>query len=140
MNCRMFCSIPGLYPLVMPIAPLPTPHPQLGHQKCLQGLVNVSGQESGRRKLHLVENACVKTIKCAYVPFLLSLPHPHFRSHLSRSSQNTRLGSLCYTATSHHIHLHTVVCVLMLPSPFVPFTPSRTVSTSLFPSSASQEG
>ena len=65
-------------------------------------LVNVPGHESRRKKLHLVENACVKTIKCTYVPFLLSLPHPHVPPYPSRSSQNTRLGSLCYPATSHH--------------------------------------
>jgi len=33
-------------------------------------------------------------------PFSSSLPPPH-PSHTSRSSQNTRLGSLCYIAASH---------------------------------------
>ena len=37
-----------------------------------------------------------------YIPFLLSLPPLH-SPHPSRSSQSTRLGSLCYIATSHYL-------------------------------------
>ena len=38
--------------------------------------------------------------KYTYIPSLLSLP-PNSTSHPSRSSQSSRLGSLCCTATSH---------------------------------------
>ena len=40
--------------------------------------------------------------KYTYIPSLLSLP-PLSPSHSSRSSQSTRLGSQCYTATSHQL-------------------------------------
>ena len=64
-----------------------------------------------------------------YITSLLSLP-PFPLPHSSRSLQNTRLGSLCYTATSHQLSvLHMVcvcvcvcvcvLCVLMLLSPFI---------------------
>ena len=58
-------------------------------------------------------------------PSLVSFPFP---SHPFRSSQSARLGSLCYTATSHHVSiLH-----LMLLSPFAPLSLSTTVSPSPF--------
>ena len=46
----------------------------------------------------------------------------------------TRLGSLYYTATSHQLSILSMVCVymLMLLSPFIPLSPSPTVSTSPF--------
>ena len=57
-----------------------------------------------------------------YIPCLWSLPPT---PHLSRSSQSTRLGSLYYTATSHHLSiLNTWHCIyiLMLLSPFIPLS------------------
>ena len=43
---------------------------------------------------------------------LLSLAFPLPRSHPSRSSQSVRLGSLCYTETSHQLSvLHLIVCI-----------------------------
>ena len=46
-----------------------------------------------------------------YIPCLLSLP-PLFPAYSSRSSQSTRLDSLCYTATSHQLSvLHTVMYI-----------------------------
>ena len=49
---------------------------------------------------------CPKTVQIShnyiYIPSLLNLP-PFPASHLSRSSQNIKLVSLCYTATSHQL-------------------------------------
>ena len=58
-----------------------------------------------------------------YITSLLSLP-PFPLPHPYRSLQNTRLGSLCYIATSHQLSiLHMVVCVCvgvsMLLSPLI---------------------
>ena len=39
-------------------------------------------------------------VSAVHIPFLLSLP-PFPPAHPSMSSQGTRLGSLCYTATSY---------------------------------------
>ena len=49
-----------------------------------------------------------------------------------------RLGSLLYTTASHQLSiLHPRVCLLMLLSPFIPLSPSPTVPTDPFSSSAS---
>ena len=45
-----------------------------------------------------------------YITSLLSLP-PFPLPHSSRSLQNTRLGSLCYTATSHQLSVLHMGCV-----------------------------
>ena len=57
-----------------------------------------------------------------YIPSFLSLPllTP---SHLSRSSQSTRLGPLCYIASSRYF-THDTICMSMLLSQFVPPSPS----------------
>ena len=56
-----------------------------------------------------------------YISFLLNLP-PLPSSPRSRSSQTTRLGSLCYIATSHHcpdlffeFWLHRAACGILVP-------------------------
>ena len=60
-----------------------------------------------------------------YSPSLLSLP-PNSLSHPSRSSQITRLGFLCYTASSHCLSiLHIIVYIcqcyfLNLSHPYLP--------------------
>ena len=41
-----------------------------------------------------------------YIPSLANLP-PLSTTHLSKSSQSSRLGSLCYTATSHQYPTYT---------------------------------
>ena len=102
-----------------------------------------------------------------YILFILNLlPFPS--SLLSKSSQSTRLSSLCYTATSHQLSVlwgfpggsygkesacsagdlvdpwvgkipftHDSEYMSVLLSPFVPLSPSSTVSTSPFSTSVS---
>ena len=63
-----------------------------------------------------------------HIHSLLSLPH-FPTCHPSRSSQSTRLGSPCYTPTSHQWStLHRIVHICwMLLSAFIPHSPSPTV-------------
>ena len=85
-----------------------------------------------------------------FLPSWTSLPLP-IASHPSRLSRSTRLSSLVYMLTSHWVDLPVLhssfplaVCfmcsnayVSVLPSQFIPLSPSPSVSTSLFPRSAS---
>ena len=75
------------------------------------------------------------TILCRFLPYsntnhtpsVLSLP-PFPASHTSTSSQSTRLGSPCYTKTSHQLPtLHTVVylCWCYSPHSSHPLLPPR---------------
>ena len=72
-----------------------------------------------------------------------ALPHepPSSRpSNPCRSSQNARLGSLCYIATSHQLSIlcsEIGIFMSMLRSQFIPPSPSPDVSTNLFPMSVS---
>ena len=68
--------------------------------------------------------------KYTYIPSFLSLP-PLSPSHSSRSSQSTRLGSLCHTATSHQLSI--LPCYFL--HSFTLSLPSPTVSTSPFSTS-----
>ena len=75
-----------------------------------------------------------------YISSFLDFP-PLPPTNPSRSSQRTRLGSLCFTATSHHLQqsnfTHDSVYMSMLFSLWIPFSPSPTESTSLFSTFAS---
>ena len=69
-------------------------------------------------------------------PIWTSLPHST-RSHCSSFSQRTRLGSLCYTVTSHYL-FQTWLCLSFNPSlSIVPALPVLTAPTNLFSMSAS---
>ena len=67
-------------------------------------------------------------------PFLLKHPAHLPPSHPSRSLQSTRLGFLCYTATSHQWSiLHRIVHICwMLLFPVIPHSPSPTVPINPF--------
>ena len=52
--------------------------------------------------------------------------------HPSRSLQSTRLGSLCYIAISHNLHIHYSVYMSKVLSQIVLPSPSPIGSTSLF--------
>ena len=70
-----------------------------------------------------------------YIYSLLFEPACPFPSHTSRSLQNARLGSLCYTAASHYLSILLKldrVYISMLLSQFVLPSPSPIVSTSPF--------
>ena len=70
--------------------------------------------------------------KHACISSLLSLPHP------SRSSQGTRLSSLCHTAASQQLSIVHRQCMYVgLTLSICPTLSSPTASTSPFPTSAS---
>ena len=70
-----------------------------------------------------------------HVPSLVNLP---LTSHPSRLSQSTSLSFLHHTANFHSLYFtYGDAYASMLVSLFIPPSPSPTVSTSLFPKSAS---
>ena len=75
-----------------------------------------------------------------YISSFLNFP-PFPPTNPSRSSRRTRLGSLCFIATSHHLQLSNFtqdsVYMSMLFSLWIPFSPSPTEPTSLFSTFAS---
>ena len=115
----MDCSHPG--------SSSPGQNTGVGCHALLQGIFltqgsNIASYIACNGRQDFFNSSATISHKYTYIPSLLSLP-PLSPSHSSRSSQSTRLGSLCHTATSHQLSilpcyfLHSFT--LSLPTPTV---------------------
>ena len=133
--------IPWTAAIQAPLCPRNSPgkNTGVGCHALLQGIFltqgsNIASYIACNGRQDFFNSSATISHKYTYIPSLLSLP-PLSPSHSSRSSQSTKLGSLCHTATSHQLSiLHTVVCIcwcyllhsftLSLPTPAVSTSPS----------------